>query len=75
MMVEEDKQIKNKLLAELRERGEKIKEMGGRESVARRRGRGKLTAHERIEKLLDEGTFCEIACLPKIEVLLLAWIR
>ena len=28
MMVEEDKQIKNKLLAELRERGENIKERG-----------------------------------------------
>ena len=35
MMAEEDKQMKNKLLAELRECGEKIKEMGGRESVAR----------------------------------------
>jgi len=39
MMVEEDKQIKNKLLAELREHGEKIKGMGGRESVARQRRR------------------------------------
>ncbi len=37
-MLEEDKQIKNKLLAKLRERGEKIKEMGRRKSVARQRG-------------------------------------
>jgi len=60
-MVEEDKQIKDKLLAELGKRREKIEEMGGEESVARQRGRGKLTARERIERLLDEGTFCEIA--------------
>ncbi len=39
MMVEEDKQVKNELLAELRERGEKIKGMGERESVARQRRR------------------------------------
>jgi acetyl-CoA carboxylase carboxyltransferase component len=60
-MVEEDRQIKDRLLAELQERREKIKEMGGKGGVAKQRERGKLTARERIEKLLDEGTFCEIA--------------
>ena len=45
--------IVDKLLAELQERKEKIRQMGGRESVERQRQRGKLTARERIEKLLD----------------------
>ena len=60
MMVEKDKQIKDELLAKLQERREKVKEMGGREGVERQRKRGKLTARERIEMLLDKGTFCEI---------------
>ncbi len=60
MTANEDKQIKDKLLAELRERREKVEAMGGRESVGKQRKRGKLTARERIEKLLDKGTFCEI---------------
>ncbi len=65
MMVEEDKQIKDRLLAELRERRQKIMEMGGRGSVERQRQRGKLTARQRIEKLLDAGTFCEIGIFAK----------
>jgi len=64
-MVEEDKQVKDKLLAGLRERSEKIKEMGDRESVERQKKRGKLTARERIERLLDKGTFCEIGMFAK----------
>ncbi len=64
-MVKEDKQIKDNLLAELQERRDKVKEMGGRRNVERQRQRGKLTARERIEKLLDEGTFCEIAMFAK----------
>jgi acetyl-CoA carboxylase carboxyltransferase component len=59
-MVDEDKQIKDKLLAELQERSEKITEMGGEKNVAKQRNRGKLTARERIDRLLDKGTFCEI---------------
>ncbi len=59
-MVDEDKQIKNRLLAELQERNEKIKQMGGEKNVDRQRKRGKLTARERIDRLLDKGTFCEI---------------
>ncbi len=46
MMVEEDKQIKDKLLAALQERRDNIKEMGGRQNVAKQRQRGKLTARE-----------------------------
>ena len=59
--MEEDKQIKDKLLAELHEYKAKITEMGGRERVEMRREQGKLTARERVESLLDKGSFCEIA--------------
>jgi len=56
----EDNQIKERQLAELEKRREKIKEMGGRERVEAQKKRGKLTARERIDMLLDKGTFCEI---------------
>ena len=64
-MVDEDRQIKDRLLAELQERSEKIKEMGGKESVGRQRKRGKLTARERIDLLLDKGTFREIGMFAR----------
>jgi len=56
----DDKQIKDELLADLKGRREKIREMGGSKNVEKQRERGKLTARERIDRLLDEGTFCEI---------------
>jgi acetyl-CoA carboxylase carboxyltransferase component len=65
MMAEEDKQVKEKMLVELRKRREKVGEMGGKESVERQKKRGKLTARERVEGLLDEGTFCEIGMFAK----------
>ena len=61
----EDGQEKERQLAELEERRRKIKEMGGRESVERQKKRGKLTARERIDLLLDEGTFREIGMFAK----------
>jgi len=64
-MVEEDKQIKDELLAKLRERRQETREMGGRESVDRQKKRGKLTARERIEALLDEGSFREVGMFAK----------
>jgi len=64
-MIEEDKQIKDNLLAELQECRDKVKEMGGGANVERQRQRGKLTARERIDQLLDKGTFREIAMFAK----------
>lgn len=64
-MINEDKQTKDELLAELREKRQRIKEMGGRESVERQKKRGKLTARERIEMLLDEGSFREVGIFAK----------
>jgi len=56
----EDSEIKERQLAELEKRRESIKEMGGRERVETQKKRGKLTARERIDTLLDEGTFREV---------------
>jgi len=58
--MDEDREIKERQLAELRERREKARAMGGPERVASQRKKGKLTARERLDMLLDEGTFREI---------------
>ncbi|MFC2012466.1 acyl-CoA carboxylase subunit beta [Chloroflexota bacterium] len=55
----EDTGIKKKQLAELKQRQKKAREMGGNERVATQKKRGKLTARERIDALLDKGTFRE----------------
>lgn len=44
----------------LREREEKIKLGGGEEQIKRQHSAGKLTARERIEKLIDPNSFVEI---------------
>ncbi len=54
MSIVEDK-IKN-----LKDREEKILQMGGEKAVAKQREKGKLTARERLGLLFDKGTFREI---------------
>ena len=44
----------------LEEMRKKAMEGGGKERIEKQHEKGKLTARERIEKLLDEGTFVEI---------------
>ena len=61
----EENQINERQLAELEQRRERVKGMGGRERVEAQRNKGKLTARERIDKLLDRGTFCEIGMFAK----------
>jgi len=56
----EDTGAKKKQLSGLKERRKKVKEMGGGERVEAQKKRGKLTARERVDKLLDRGTFREI---------------
>jgi len=46
-------------IAELRRRQRLAAEMGGADRVARQRSRGKLTVRERIEAILDPGSFRE----------------
>ncbi len=47
-------------LAELKERQESIKSGGGQKAIDKQHASGKLTARERILKLLDQGSFVEI---------------
>jgi acetyl-CoA carboxylase carboxyltransferase component len=56
----EERQIKEKQLAEFKERRQKAIGMGGKEAVERQKIKGKLTARERVELLLDKNTFCEV---------------
>ena len=48
------------LIAELEERRKAVEQGGGPERIAKQHKQGKLTARERIEKLLDPGSFVEL---------------
>ena len=48
---------------EIKRRIELAREMGGEANVARQHASGKLTVRERIERLLDSGSFHEIGAL------------
>jgi acetyl-CoA carboxylase carboxyltransferase component len=57
------------LVEELRERAAQVARGGGEASVERHRSRGKLTAHERIDRLVDPSTaFLELSPLAAWEV-------
>ena len=57
------------LVAELRERTALVSRGGGEKAVERHRSRGKLTARERIDRLLDPGTaFLELNALAAWEL-------
>jgi methylmalonyl-CoA decarboxylase subunit alpha len=48
------------LLKELEQKRERFLQMGGSEKVARQHEKGRLTARERIDRLLDPGSFMEM---------------
>ena len=48
------------LNAELVQRRESARKGGGPQAIERQHGKGKLTARERIDRLLDPGSFQEI---------------
>jgi len=50
-------------IAELRRRKAAAQELGGKERVEKQHAGGKLTARERLEALLDPGTFREVDAL------------
>ena len=54
--------------AELRRRRAAALAMGGEKAVARLHARGKLSARERLDGLLDPGSFNEIGLLAEAEV-------
>ncbi len=49
----------NKILKELENRRERAKQGGGEKRIAAQHAKGKLTARERVDLLLDEGSFEE----------------
>lgn len=53
-------EIKKRQLEIFKQRRETVLAMGGKERVAAQQKRGKLTARERIDRLLDKGSFHEI---------------
>ncbi len=55
-------------LEELKRRREIALQMGGPEKIARHRQRGHITARERIEKLVDPGTFIETGMLSLFQL-------
>lgn len=61
----DDQKTKSELVADLAKHQQKIKEMGGPENLAKQKEKGKLTARERIERLLDSGSFAEVGMFAK----------
>jgi acetyl-CoA carboxylase carboxyltransferase component len=52
--------IADEKLQELKDREEKIRQMGGEKAIAKQHSGGKLTARERLDLLFDPGTFREL---------------
>ena len=50
-------------IEEMQKRREAVKQMGGRERIARHHDQGKFTIRERIDRLVDRGTFYEVGSL------------
>ena len=53
---------------DLKARQEKIKKGGGEKKIARQHDKGKYTARERLDMLLDEGSFQEIGMFVRHRV-------
>ncbi len=60
---EETKPIWGSELRELDERNAHARQLGGEANIARQHAAGKLTARERIERLVDPGSFHEVGAL------------
>ncbi|HWD40852.1 MAG TPA: carboxyl transferase domain-containing protein [Fimbriimonas sp.] len=59
-----NRQAMEEILADFRQRTRSVLEGGGAELVAKHKSRGKLTARERIQRLLDPGSpFLELSAL------------
>ena len=61
----EDRMTVDDRVLELRERKEKLRQGGKAKSLERLHKEGKLTARERIDKLLDPGSFVELDIFVK----------
>jgi 3-methylcrotonyl-CoA carboxylase beta subunit len=61
---EERRDRMERLVAELRERTEQVARGGGEKALEKHRSRGKLTARERVDRLLDpDSAFLELSAL------------
>jgi len=60
-----ERQTKNERVAELSEKKQEARLGGGLPAIERQHERGKLTARERIERLLDAGSFVETDALVR----------
>ncbi|MDP2916349.1 MAG: acyl-CoA carboxylase subunit beta [Dehalococcoidia bacterium] len=58
--MEDEKLQRQAQLEDLEKRRQKVLDMGGKERVEAQKKKGKLTARERIDQLLDKGTFNEL---------------
>jgi acetyl-CoA carboxylase carboxyltransferase component len=58
--VDEDKLLKQSLMSDMGGKRQKIEAMGGAERVAGQIRKNKLTARDRIDLLMDKGTFHEL---------------
>ena len=65
----ENSQWMQSMVAEFRERVEVVKSGGGPDSIKKHKSRNKLTARERIEKLIDPGSaFLELSTLAATDM-------
>lgn len=55
----EDAALANSMAAEIEERRQRVLAMGGADKLAKRKAAGLLNARERIDKLVDEGSYIE----------------
>jgi methylmalonyl-CoA carboxyltransferase large subunit len=60
-----DKKTMDGLIADLRNNRERLQQGGGPERLAKQKAEGKLTARERIDALVDPGSFEEIGLFAK----------
>ncbi len=63
-----DESVANGPVQDLEERRARALAMGGPERVKRHHESGRLTARERIDKLVDEGSWCELGLLAEPEL-------
>jgi acetyl-CoA carboxylase carboxyltransferase component len=63
-----DKSVANGPVADLEERRARALAMGGPERVKRHHESGRLTARERIDKLVDADSWCELGLLAEPEL-------
>jgi methylmalonyl-CoA decarboxylase subunit alpha len=63
-----DQKLADTPLEELEQRRAKALAMGGPERVKRHHESGRLTARERIDLLIDEGSWCELGLLAEPEL-------